>query len=43
VGHPGDPGHDAPPTAGTHVDEALGGAETNLEPATATDRPAAAN
>jgi hypothetical protein len=26
VGHPGDPGHEAPPTAGTRVDEALGGA-----------------
>ena len=26
VGHPGDPGHAAPPTAGTRVDEALGGA-----------------
>jgi hypothetical protein len=31
VGHPGDPGHEAPPTAGTHVDEALGGAD--VEPA----------
>jgi hypothetical protein len=26
VGHPDDPGHEAPPTAGTRVDEALGGA-----------------
>jgi hypothetical protein len=43
VGHPGDPGHEAPPTAGTHVDEALGGAETDLEPVAATDRPDAAN
>jgi hypothetical protein len=31
VGHPGDPGHEAPPTAGTRVDEALGGAPDQQE------------
>ena len=32
VGHPGDPGHEAPPTAGTRVDEAPGGAAEEAGP-----------